>query len=91
MIQLSELMTGKTYPESGAALYSDIVQLLKQGEMVNIDLHNVISLPSMFLNASFGKIANEYGADTLKSRVTFHHITKAQAERLRDYFSRLSM
>ncbi len=90
MIQLSEIMAGRNYPESGTMLYGDIAQQLKDGQKIEIDLQNVLSLPSMFLNASFGRIAKECGIDTLRSKVTFHHITRAQAERLRDYFNSLS-
>lgn len=90
MIQLSEIMAGKNYPESGTLLYGNILQQLKDGQPIEIDLEGVLSLPSMFLNASFGRIAKECGIDTLRHKVTFHHITKAQAERLQDYFKSIS-
>lgn len=83
-------MSGKSYPDSGDMLYGDIIQKIKQGESIEIDLSGVLSLPSMFLNASFGRIARELGVQTMKSKITFFNISKAQAERLGDYFKNLS-
>ena len=90
MIQLSKIMAGRNYPDSGTMLYGNIVQQLKDGQKIDIDLQDVLSLPSMFLNASFGRVAKECGIDALKSKITFHHITRAQAERLQNYFQSLS-
>lgn len=90
MIQLSEIMAGKSYPESGTALYGNIIQQMQADGKIEIDLKGVLSLPSMFLNASFGRIANEYGTNALKSKVTFFNISKAQAERLSNYFENLA-
>ena len=89
MIQLSQLMADRPYPESGQMLYDYMSPLLANGESVTLDLAGVISLPSMFLNASIGMAAQKYGSETVKKSVVFHHVTKAQAERLKDYFARL--
>lgn len=89
MIQLSQLMAGRPYPESGQMLYDYIASLLANGESVTLDLAGVISLPYMFLNASIGIAAREYGIETIKKNIAFRNVTKTQAERLREYFSRL--
>ena len=89
MIQLAQIMKDRTYPESGSVLYDSIAPLLAQDEKVALDLDGVIALPSMFLNASIGVAANEFGVDTVKRNVVFYHVSKTQAERLREYFSRL--
>ena len=89
MIQLSQLMADRPYPESGQMLYDCMSPLLANGESVTLDLAGVISLPSMFLNASIGIAAREYGVETIKKNIAFRNVTKAQVERLREYFSRL--
>lgn len=89
MIRLSQLMNGRTYPESGGVLYDHMSPLLDADQKIVLDLSDVISLPSMFLNASIGLAAKNYGAEKVKKSVTFSHVTKAQAERLQEYFSRL--
>lgn len=89
MLQLSKLMADRPYPESGQMLYEYMSPLLANSENVALDLAGVISLPSMFLNASIGVAAREFGAETIKKRIAFYHVTKSQAERLKEYFSRL--
>ena len=89
MIQLSQLMADRPYPESGQMLYDYMSPLLAKGESVTLDLAGGVSLPSMFLNASVGIAAREYGVDTIKKNIAFRNVTKTQAERLKEYFSRL--
>ena len=89
MIQLAQIMKDRTYPESGSVLYNSIAPLLAQGEKVALDLDGVMALPSMFLNASIGLAASEFGADAVRKNVVFYHVSKTQADRLKEYFSRL--
>ena len=89
MIQLSQIMVNRTYPESGQVLYDTMIPLLSADQQVVLDMADVISLPSMFLNASIGMVVQKYGAEKVKKSVVFHHVTKAQAERLKDHFAML--
>lgn len=89
MIQLSQLMADRPYPESGQMLYDCMSPLLANGESVTLDMTGVISLPSMFLNASIGMAARNFGVETIKKNIVFRNVTKTQAERLKEYFSRL--
>ena len=89
MIKISQIMENRTYPESGKLLYDYISPLLSKNQSVTLDLNGVDSLPSMFLNASIGVAAREYGAETIKKNVVFFHVSRAHAERLKEYFSRL--
>lgn len=88
MIQLFQLMQDKSYPESGNLLFAILDDAIKTNQNIDIDMTNVISLPSMFLNASFGKAFVLYGKDSIKQRTKFYHISKSQAERLNEYFLR---
>jgi len=89
MIKISQIMENRTYPESGKVLYDYMSPLLSKNQSVTLDLNGVDSLPSMFLNASIGVAAREYGAETIKRNVVFFHVSRAQADRLKEYFSRL--
>ena len=60
MIRLSQIMINRTYPESGQVLYDTMVPLLSANQQVVLDMADVISLPSMFLNASIGMAAQKY-------------------------------
>lgn len=88
MVQLFQLMQDKSYPESGNLLFAILDDAIKTNQNVDIDMTNVISLPSMFLNASFGKAFELHGKDSIKQRTKFYHIGKSQAERLGEYFIR---
>lgn len=88
MIQLFQLMQNKSYPESGALLYEIIEDAIKNGKDIEIDMSNVISLPSMFLNVSFGNAFVVFGKETIKRHTRFFYIGKSQAERLNEYFQR---
>lgn len=48
----------------------------------------VESLPSIFLNMSLGRIIEDFGEEALKGKLSFKNITKAQAERVKDYLNR---
>ena len=88
MIQLFQLMQDKSYPDSGNLLFTILDNAIQTNQNIDIDMTNVISLPSMFLNASFGKAFVLYGKDSIKQRTKFYHISKSQAERLNEYFLR---
>lgn len=88
MIELKNILNNRAYPESGAILYEILCKTIKDNSKVEIDLEGVVSLPSIFLNASFGKAVALYGVEKVKQSTRFHHISKAQAERLKEYFER---
>lgn len=78
----------KTLPDAGNYLYFKIKEAIKEGDKVSVNMKDVTSLPSIFLNVSLGKIIDEYGKETLKKHVGFTMITKQQALRLKDYLLR---
>ena len=65
-----------------------MIDNISQSSKITIDLEGISSLPSMFLNVSIGRYIDEYGFDSLKNRISFVKITKAQAERIREYIDK---
>lgn len=64
-------MQDKSYPESGSLLFDIICQSIQNDQMIDIDMTGVVSLPSMFLNASFGKAFSQFGVDSIKQKTKF--------------------
>lgn len=84
----TELQQNKDFAEAGNSLYLSIKKAISNHNMLSVDMEGVTSLPSIFLNASLGRIIDEEGKDKLKQTVGFVKITKLQAMRLRDYMQR---
>ena len=87
-IAIKEILTNRSLPDAGSLLYNHIVYAIDTDDKLQIDMTDVSSLPSIFLNASFGKAIDGYGKDSVKKYVSFLHITKSQAQRLSEYMSR---
>lgn len=83
-------MEGKTFPQAGSELYDILVQKMDEPRIV-LDMTGVTILPSMFLNVSIGKFIDNYGLDTLRSKISFHKISVSQAQRIRDYVQKYSL
>lgn len=87
-IQLAEILSA--YPDLTAAgdkFYADVRRAVEKSGLIKVDMKDVTSLPSIFLNVSFGKLIDEFGMDAVRRMFTFSNITKTQAERLQKYFS----
>lgn len=86
-INLNNIMLKYTdLSDAGSALYNIIQPQVEASEHVTIDMENVTSLPSIFLNVSIGKIIDEFGMEAIK-KLSFIKITKAQADRLQKYLA----
>ena len=71
---------------AGSKFYDSVKEHVADSEKIVVDMENVTSLPSIFLNVSFGRIIDEYGMDVVRQLFSFVKITKMQAERLQKYF-----
>lgn len=87
-IKLQAVMQGRTYPDAGMELFNMLQGILKEEKKIVLDMNGVLSLPSMFLNVSIGRIIEEYGIDVLKQKISFAHIRATEAARIQDYVSR---
>ena len=75
---------------AGTMFYDIIKKEISNGQTVVVDMESVTSLPSIFLNVSFGKIIDEFGLNTIRQHISFIKITKIQAERLQKYLGAYS-
>lgn len=87
-ISVNNLMKDKSYPEAGVALFDTIVANL-DSEKIILDMTDVTTMPSMFLNTSLGKFIEVYGVDLLRSKIAFVKITATQASRIKEYINRI--
>ncbi|WP_455628438.1 STAS-like domain-containing protein [Parabacteroides chinchillae] len=88
IIKLYDVIEGKDFPDAGNSLFDLIKKNMNSCDKITIDMEGVSSLPSMFLNVSIGRYIDEFGVDSLKKKISFVKITKAQAERITEYISK---
>lgn len=86
MVQLAELMKGKSYPDSGKELYSILSNAIKESIVVNINMDGVDAIPSMFMNTCFAPIIVQNGLDALKKSFKLFNVSQSQIERIKKYF-----
>lgn len=88
-IDLNTLILGAVgLTEAGNSFYCQIADAFDNADKVIVNMENVLSLPSVFLNVSIGKIIEKYGSVRLKSDMSFTKITKSQAIRLQEYLAK---
>lgn len=87
-IKLYDVMEGKDFPDAGNSLFDLIKKNMDSCDKITINLEGVSSLPSMFLNVSIGRYIDEFGLDSLRQKISFVKITKAQADRITEYISK---
>lgn len=86
-IILKDVLSVKSYPDAGDYIFNDIKDCILMNDKVIFDMSEVLSVPTMFLNTSFGAIIDEFGVQKLKSSIGFKNISKTQVERIQKYIS----
>ncbi len=89
-IRVKPFLDNYSFPEAGNALYEEIVDQINNEDNIILNVEGIDMLPSMFLNMSIGRIIENYGLDTLKSKISFAKINTTQAQRIADYIKRFS-
>jgi hypothetical protein len=84
-ILLKGILDKKAYPDAGEYIFKDIKDSIITHDKVIIDMIDVLSLPTMFLNTSIGAIIDEFGIQRLKESIGFRNISKSEAERIQKY------
>lgn len=83
-INISDIMTDKSYPDAGASLYVILTQNLDEDRIV-LDMKGITIVPSLFLNTSIGRLINEKGVSLVKQKIAFCNIPKSQLAFIREY------
>ena len=86
-IELKNLLEDNNYPDAGSVLFYIIKNAIGNSEKIIIDMKDVISIPTMFMNTSFGSILDEFSMEDLKGTISFKNISKSQIERIQKYLS----
>jgi len=86
-ILLSDILKDKDYSNGGTVVYSIAQRAILQNDVIVIDMKNVDSFPTVFMNTSFGELMDEFGVDKIKKSFRFKNILKTQVERISKYFS----
>jgi hypothetical protein len=86
-ILLSEILNDNDYANGGVAVYNIAQKAILNNDVIVIDMQNVDSVPTVFMNTSFGELMDNYGADRIKKSFKFRNILKTQVERISKYFS----
>lgn len=84
-ILLKGILEKNAYPDAGEYIFKDIKNSIITREKIIIDMSDVLSVPTMFLNTSFGAIIDEFGSQKLKESIRFRNISKSEAERIQKY------
>ena len=87
-IIINNIITEKTLVQSGNLLFDEINKSMNANEKLVLDMNGVSSLPSIFMNMSFGQFIDNFGLEKLLSTIQIINITKSQAERISNYFKR---
>jgi hypothetical protein len=87
IIKLKNILEKEDYPNAGNILFGHIKKAINDNEVLIIDMIDVISIPTMFMNNAFGTVIDEFGVDKLKYFISFKNISKSQAERITKYLS----
>lgn len=85
-IVLQEILMDKSFPDAGTSLFKIAEDAINKGDSVIIDMKNIESVPTMFMNTSFGNLIMEYGIDKTKKLFTFNNISRSLLNRIQKYF-----
>lgn len=85
-IVLRDILQGRNFPDAGTSLFKIAEDAIKRGENVVVDMKNIESVPTMFMNTSFGNLIVAYGIDKTKKLFVFNNITRSQFYRIQKYF-----
>lgn len=76
----------QSYPLAGDEVYDIINPQMTGEESFIMDMTGVSSVPTVFLNASLGRLIDVYGIAKVRSKIGFVNIMRTQLDRIRKYF-----
>lgn len=87
VVLLKDILKDNQYPEAGVLLFKIAKEAIDNGETLILNMCEVESVPTVFMNTSFGELIASYGVEKTKKVFLFKSITKAQVQRIRKYFA----
>lgn len=85
IINLKAILNKSNYQQAGSCVFDIMDSAENTSEVFVLDMDGVISIPTMFMNTSFGAYIDKYGVEELRTRIKFKNITKVQAECIQKY------
>ncbi len=86
-ISLKDILKDRSYTDGGYVLFDIADKAILNGDMVVIDMEGVSSIPTLFMNTSFGDLIMKYGIDKTKKIFSFNNINRFQLEKIQKYFN----
>lgn len=86
-ISLKDILRDRTHPEAGVEVFKIAQRAILNNDKVNIDMDEVVVVPTSFMNTSFGDLINLFGFEETKGVFNFKNIRKTQLDRFRKYFA----
>ncbi|MBB4036552.1 hypothetical protein GGR21_002458 [Dysgonomonas hofstadii] len=84
---LHDLLENHNYVQSGNIVFEMAKDAVSRDEIIIIDMTDVESVPTNFLNTSLGALMDMYGVEKTKKSFKFRNILKTQVERIIKYFN----
>ena len=85
VVLLKDILKDNQYPEAG--VFKIAKEAIDNGETLILNMSEIESVPTVFMNTSFGELIALYGIEKTKKVFLFKSITKAQLQRIRKYFA----
>ncbi len=85
-VSLKDIFKDRSYPEGGTELFNIASKAILEGSKVHMDMRDIGSMPTLFMNTSFGNLIDLYGLETAKGVFIFSHVKQNQIDRIKKYF-----
>ena len=85
---LKEILKDKSYTDCGYDLFAIAEKAVDAGDIVSLDMQDVLSVPTLFMNTSFGDLIDKYGIEKTKKLFLFKNVNKSLIEKIQSYFDK---
>lgn len=86
-VSLKDILKDKSYADGGLVLFDIADKAIPDGDTVVIDMEGVLSIPTLFMNTSFGDLIVKHGIERTKKIFLFNNVNRIQFEKIQKYFN----
>lgn len=86
IFSLIDILRDKNYSKAGNDIFKGSINPIIDGDVIIINMEGVDSVPTTFMNTSFGALMDIFGEEKVKKSFRFRNVLKSQIERFRQYF-----